>query len=380
MQNPRDLTSGSISRHLLRLAAPLIVGNILQQLYNTVDAFILGRYAGAAEFAAVGVAGSVMNLFLFMLTGACTGVSVILAQFYGAGDRASFRREHWLSMSTGLLATVACSGLAFVLLRPLLGVIQTPDELIEPVADYLRIILLSLPAAFLYNLYGALLRAVGWANAALTALAAAVGINFVLDCLFITQLHWGIAGAAWATACSQMLAALLCILYLRRKAPELIFTRADCRMDGVLLRRTAHFSFVTALHQSSLYIGKLLVQGAVNTGGMEMISAYTATTRIEGFANSFGDSGSAATSVLVAQNLGGREGGARAAVLLQKSCVDGRHGSCNVGGHVREHVRVRRVHARRAQRRGLRKCVRLHENYRGFLYALLYRKHVCRLF
>ena len=130
------------------------------------------------------------------------------------------------------------------------------------------------------------------------------GINFVLDCLFITQLHWGIAGAAWATACSQMLAALLCILYLWRKASELIFTRADCRMDGVLLRRTAHFSFVTALHQSSLYIGKLLVQGAVNTGGMEMISAYTATTRIEGFANSFGDSGSAATSVLVAQNLG----------------------------------------------------------------------------
>lgn len=130
------------------------------------------------------------------------------------------------------------------------------------------------------------------------------GINFVLDCLFITQLYWGIAGAAWATACSQALAALLCILYLRRKAPELIFTRADCRMDGVLLRRTAHFSFVTALHQSSLYIGKLLVQGAVNTGGMEMISAYTATTRIEGFANSFGDSGSAATSVLVAQNRG----------------------------------------------------------------------------
>lgn len=117
MQNPRDLTSGSISRHLLRLAAPLIVGNILQQLYNTVDAFILGRYAGAAEFAAVGVAGSVMNLFLFMLTGACTGVSVILAQFYGAGDRASFRREHWLSMSAGLLVTVVCSGLAFVLLR-----------------------------------------------------------------------------------------------------------------------------------------------------------------------------------------------------------------------------------------------------------------------
>lgn len=135
-------------------------------------------------------------------------------------------------------------------------------------------------------------------------LAAAVTVNVALDYCFVARFQLGIAGAAWATAASQAISAVLCILYLRRKAPELIFARADCRMDGELLKRTAHFSFVTALHQSSLYIGKLLVQGAVNTGGTDMISAYTATTRIEGFANSFGDSGSAATSVLVAQNRG----------------------------------------------------------------------------
>ena len=169
---------------------------------------------------------------------------------------------------------------------------------------YLTIILASLPAAFLYNLYGALLRAIGRANAALMVLAAAVTVNVALDYCFVARFQLGIAGAAWATAASQATSAVLCILYLRRKAPELIFARADCRMDGELLKRTAHFSFVTALHQSSLYTGKLLVQGAVNTGGTDMISAYTATTRIEGFANSFGDSGSAATSVLVAQNRG----------------------------------------------------------------------------
>lgn len=281
MARSYDLTSGSILQHLLRLAAPLIMGNILQQLYNTVDAFILGRFAGDLEFAAVGVAGSVMNLFLFMITGACTGISVIFAQLYGAGERERFRREHWLSLSCGLLVTLACSGLGFLLLSPLLRLIQTPSELKTFVSVYLTIILASLPAAFLYNLYGALLRAIGRANAALMVLAA-----------------------AWATTASQAISAVLCILYLRRKAPELIFARADCRMDGELLKQTAHFSFVTALHQSSLYIGKLLVQGAVNTGGTDMISAYTATTRIEGFANSFGDSGSAATSVLVAQNRG----------------------------------------------------------------------------
>lgn len=304
MARSYDLTSGSTPQHLLRLAAPLIMGSILQQLYNTVDAFILGRFAGDLEFAAVGVAGSVMNLFLFMITGACTGISVIFARLYGAGERERFRREHWLSLSCGLAVTLVCSGLGFLLLSPLLRLIQTPSELKAFASAYLTIILASLPAAFLYNLCGALLRAIGRANAALMALAAAVTVNVALDYCFVARFQLGIAGAAWATAASQAISAVLCILYLRRKAPELIFARADCRMDGELLKQTAHFSFVTALRQSSLYIGKLLVQGAVNTGGTDMISAYTATTRIEGFANSFGDSGSAATSVLVAQNRG----------------------------------------------------------------------------
>lgn len=306
-----DLTDGSILRHLLRLAAPLILGNILQQLYNTVDALILGRFAGEAEFAAVGVAGSVMNLFLFVIVGGCTGVSVILAQLYGAGELAAFRREHWLSLvfgcgavAVGSGAVAVGSGAGLLVLPPLLGLIQTPAELTALVSAYLRIILISLPAAFFYNLYGALLRAIGRANAALLALAAAVMVNLALDYLFIARARWGIAGAAWATAISQTVSAALCVVYLRVRAPELFFTRADCRMDGALLRRTAHFSLVTALHQSSLYIGKLFVQGAVNTGGTAMISAYTAATRIEGFANSFGDSGSAATSVLTAQNRG----------------------------------------------------------------------------
>ena len=189
-------------------------------------------------------------------------------------------------------------------MQPLLQLIKTPEELMEAVTTYLAVILISLPAAFLYNLYGALLRSIGRANTALMALAAAAAVNLVLDFCFVALFHWEISGAAWATATSQMISAVVCILYLWRKAPELMFRYKDCHMDVSLLRKTAHFSFVTSLHQSSLYIGKLLVQGAVDTGGTEMISAYTATTRIEGFANSFGDIGSAVTSVLVAQNYG----------------------------------------------------------------------------
>ena len=304
MTHSYDLTSGSIPRHLLRLSAPLIMGNILQQLYNTVDALILGRFAGALEFASVGVASAVMNLFLFMITGACTGISVLFAQFYGAKDKQAFRREHWLSLSFGILTTIACSALGFFLLPFLLRMIKTPEELTGQVTTYLTIILCSLPAAYLYNLYGAILRAIGRAHAALAALTAAVTVNVLLDYCFIAKFQCGISGAAWATAASQLFSAVVCILYLHCKAPDLFFSRTDLHVDHVLLHQTAHFSFVTALHQSSLYIGKLLVQGVVNNGGTEMISAYTATTRIEGFANSFGDSGSAAASVLVAQNYG----------------------------------------------------------------------------
>jgi len=304
MGKTNDLTSGSIPRQLLALMTPLIMGNILQQLYNTVDAFILGRYAGSVEFASAGVAGAVMNLFLFMITGACTGISVLYAQFYGAGDLKGFRKEHWLSLSFGMLVTLLISGLGLLGMPALLKMIHTPEALTGAVSAYLRIILISLPAAFLYNLYGAMLRSIGKAGAALGALGIAVFVHLLLDYWLVASLGMGIEGAATATAVSQLISAVLCILYLWKTAPELLFRREDCRMDQALLKKTGHFSFVTGLHQSSLYLGKLLVQGAVNTGGTEMIAAYTATTRIEGFANSFGDSGAAATSVLVAQNFG----------------------------------------------------------------------------
>lgn len=304
MKTTRDLTSGSISAHLIQLAAPLILGNILQQFYNTIDALVIGRYAGQLEFAAIGISGAVMNLFLFAVVGACTGISVIFAQLYGADDLSAFRREHFLSLLFGLLCTIAASILGVVGTPSILRAIQVPGELKQYVQAYLRIVLIGLPASFLYNLYSALLRSVGRNYAVLSALAAAVCVNLCLDIYFISRLGLGIHGAAWATVLAQIFSAVLCLLYLHAAAPEFLIRRGDCRMDRLLLRKTAHYSLVTGLHQSGLYIGKLLVQGAVNTAGTAVISAYTATTRIEGFANSFGDSGASAASVMVAQNLG----------------------------------------------------------------------------
>ena len=302
-----QLTQGDIGPQLIGLSVPLLVGNILQQLYNTVDAVIVGRFVGDAAFGAVGVAGSVMNLFLFLISGGCDGVGTLLSQFYGAGDGKTFRRDFYLSSLFGAGVSVVLTGLGLLFLPTLLALLQTPDTVAGYACEYLNIIFLGFPAAFAYHLSSGVLRAVGNTRAALFFLALSMGTNLILDLGLVAGLSMGVAGAALATVLAQALAAALCMGYLRIRFPELMFHRSDMVMDLPLLKRTARFSFVTALHMCNLYIGKLLVQGTVNSLGEDAIIAFTAAVRIEGFANSFGDSGAAAVAVFTGQNTGARE-------------------------------------------------------------------------
>ena len=174
-----QLTHGNINRQLISLSVPLLAGNILQQLYNTVDAVIVGRFAGDAAFGAVGVAGSVMNLFLFLISGGCDGVGTLLSQFYGAGDGKTFRRDFYLSSLFGAGVSVVLTGLGLLFLPTLLALLQTPDTVAGYACEYLNIIFLGFPAAFAYHLSSGVLRAVGNTRAALFFLALSMGINLV---------------------------------------------------------------------------------------------------------------------------------------------------------------------------------------------------------
>ena len=304
MARTNDLTSGSISRHLVLLSVPLILGNILQQFYNTIDAFVVGHYTGDEAMAAIGIAGTIMNLFLFLIIGSCAGFSVLFARFYGAREYDKFRRQHFLAFGIGLAGAYLLGSVGFLLMKPILVIIQTPVQLMAGTSAYLVWIFASLPAAFLYNLYAALLRSVGDTKAALVILGIAVFCNLALDLLFVAKFQMGTQGAAMATALTQLIAAAVCFGYVKRRYSMLFFRRKDWGIDWGILKKTLHFGIVTALHQSGLYLGKMLVQGAVNSVGTDTIVAYTAATRIEGFVNSFGDSGAAATSVVTAQNYG----------------------------------------------------------------------------
>lgn len=305
--NGVTLTQGSIDRQLIQLALPLLAGNLIQQFYNTVDMMIVGKAAGDGAFSAIGVAGSVMHLFTYLLIGLSVGFSILYANAYGAEDYSGLRKYLFTTgvISAGVTLTLSAGGLLF--LRPILGLIRTPAELQADCARYLIWIFAGLFFTCLYNLLASLLRAMGRTSVTLYALAAAMVCNIGLDLLLVAGLRMGVTGAALATVLSQALSALLCGGYLFWRYPELRLTRRDLVFQRSLFRQSAQYGAMSALQQSSLYCGKLLVQSAINAMGTVAITAYTAASCIENLFLAFGDSGAAALSVFVAQNAGARQ-------------------------------------------------------------------------
>lgn len=322
-----DLTQGNIKRQLIYLSIPLLIGSIFQQLYNTVDSIIVGKYVGHDAFAAIGISGTVMHLFIFMIIGCCTGISIITAQLYGEKNYEKMRNEIFLSAILGVVVTIIISIIGILFMPVILKIIQTPQELTGYVTQYMNVILAGLITTFMYNFLSSILRSVGNTKMSLIFLVISIILNIILDLLLIKQFSMGIMGAALGTVISQAVSAILCYFYIIYKIPFLKVTKKDMKYNSGLVRLTCKYSFVSALHQSSLYIGKLLVQGAVNSLGVDAISAYTATGRIEDVILAFGNSGSEATSIFIAQNTGAKNqkrvlnGFKNAMILIQLVCI-----------------------------------------------------------
>lgn len=304
MSRELHLTSGSITPQLLRLWAPLLCANVLQQLYNIINAKVVTLYLGNNAFAALGVAESVMNLFIYVITGACMGASVLIAQFYGEQNFPRLRRQLYVCAVLIGGCTLAAVLLGQLFLPQILSLIQTPAELMADVSAYLRVILVGMLFTFTYNYLASALRAVGDTRTALYFLLLSLGYNLLMAWLLVAVFDMGITGTALATASAQLLSSLLCLIYIRKKRPFLTIHRSDMVMDRTLIHLTSSYAAVAALQQSSLYLGKLLIQGCVNGISTAAISAFTATNRVENFVQAFGISASEALAIFVAQNRG----------------------------------------------------------------------------
>ena len=311
----QDLTRGPITRGLLRFAWPFMVGNLLQQLYNVVDTLIVGRYLGSDALGAVGSSYTLMTFLTSILLGLSMGSGVFFSICCGQRQQERLRRGMVLSFGLIAAVTAVLNAAVFLLLQPILTLLQVPASLRDLMGTYLFVIFFGIAATFLYNYFACLLRALGNSLAPLIFLAVSALLNIGLDLLFVLVFSWGVAGAAAATVIAQYVAGLGLAVYAFVCCPAIRLRRADFAYDRRDMREILRLSSLTSVQQSVMNFGILMVQGRVNSFGPAVMAAFAAAVKIDSFAympvQDFGN----AFSTFVAQNFGaGQEKRIRAGI------------------------------------------------------------------
>lgn len=282
----KNMTTGTPWVHIVRFAMPVLAGSLLQQLYNTVDAIVVGNFSGEASLSAVGTTGSFAFLFLAIAIGFSAGNGVLVAQHYGAGDEAQVRSN----ASTGILFLMVL-GAVFALLgvavaRPaFVYLVGVPEDYLGLTLQYFRIYALGLVFQYGYNIFSSILRAVGDSAATLYFLLIASVMNAGLDLLFVAAFGWGVTGAAAATVIAQAASFVAAYLYMTRRYPIFHFKMGDYRWNGPLIRRTVNIGLPISLHMMIVSVGLTLIQRAVNGFGQTMTASFTVGNRVEQYLN-----------------------------------------------------------------------------------------------
>ena len=300
----RDMTQGNIIGHMLSYAVPLVFGNLFQQLYHTVESVVVGQFNGKEALAAIGSAGPVMNILIFLIVGISMGSSILMAEYFGARDYESLRKEMATSLTAGFLLTAVLTVVSVCGSGLFVRLTRTPAEIAPLAADYLRIVSAGLFFTFLYNILSAGLRAVGDSKAPLYVLILTTLVNVALDLLLVGCGKMGVYGAAIATVTAQAVSALALLGYLFFRARILWIPLSELRISREFLKKTIDFSSVSALQQTMLYLGRLLVQSGVNSLGVDAVAAFNAVSIADSYILAPGDSLAASMTTFAAQNKG----------------------------------------------------------------------------
>ena len=213
---PVDMTEGSPWKKIVLFAVPMLVGNIAQQLYNTVDSVVVGNYVGDNALAAVGSAGPILNLLIVLFVGISVGAGIMVSQYFGAKERERLSITIGNCITLTAIATVFVMVAASLVARPLLELLDTPESIIDWCQSYLIILFVGSAGLAFYNILSGILRGLGDSMSALLYLLVSTVVNIVLDLLFVAKLGMGVNGVALATVIAQAISALLCLLRLMR--------------------------------------------------------------------------------------------------------------------------------------------------------------------
>ena len=299
-----DLTTGPITGNILFFALPLMCGNLLQQMYNIADTWVVGRFLGADALAAVGSSYTLMVFLTSVILGLCMGGGAAVSMDYGSGCADEMRRSIFLSFVLIAAISLLLNVLVYVFIDPILALLRVPTDVVPLMKTYLLIIFAGIAATFLYNYCASVLRAIGNAVVPLLFLAVSAVLNVALDLCFVIVLRLGVGGAAFATVLAQFVSGIGILLYTLLRFPDLRPKKDDCRCSRKAFGRILNLSLMTCLQQSIMNFGILMIQGLVNSFGTVIMAAFAAAVKIDSFAympvQDFGN----AFSTFVAQNFG----------------------------------------------------------------------------
>lgn len=276
-----DMTQGNPGKLILQFTLPIIIGNVFQQLYNMVDAIIVGRFVGNLALAAVGATGTITFLILGFMQGLTTGFTVLTSQRFGAGDICGLKRSVGNAVLLSVMVTVLATGISLAGMKGLLRLMQTPEDIFGMAYTYICIICFGMWANILYNLLASLLRAVGNSKVPLYFLMISAGFNVVLDLVFIFVFRIGVAGAAWATVIAQGLSGILCLIYIAKRVSILHIGKEEWRLNGADSKNQIRIGVPMALQFSITAVGTIIIQTALNLLGSTAVAAYTAAVKLE---------------------------------------------------------------------------------------------------
>ena len=279
-----DMTEGGIARLLITFALPLMVGNVFQQLYNTVDSIIVGNFVSRQALAAVGCTGPIINTLIGIFGGLAAGAGVVISQYYGAKDRDKLHRAVQTTIALTLCMCVVLTALGVVMTPFMLRLMATPSDVMGAASSYLRIYFWGISGMLLYNIGAGILRAVGDSTHPLYFLIFSATTNTILDLLFVKVFSWGIAGAAIATVAAQFLSALLVMRMLIASREDYRVDPGALRFDRGILKRICEIGIPSSLQMGVTAVSNVFVQSYINRFESACMAGWAAYNKLDAFA------------------------------------------------------------------------------------------------
>jgi len=302
-----DMTVGTPWKQIVIFTLPMLLGNIAQQLYSTVDSIVVGKYVGDNALSAVGSATPILNLLLVLFMGISMGASIMVSQYFGAKQKEELSHTIGNCISLTAIAVLIVMVASVILVRPLLVLLDTPASIIDWCTSYLLILFLGSVGSAYYNILSGVLRGLGDAFSALVYLLVATILNIVLDLVFVAGLGMGVSGVAWATIIAQAVSAVLCFKRLKRMTDLFDLSPVYMKLNGRYSGNMIRLGLPSGLTQAIFSMAMIIVQALTNSFGEMFIAANVIVMRVDGFAMLPNFSFGTAMTTYAGQNVGARK-------------------------------------------------------------------------